>query len=168
LFFADTDDEDDASESIKVSDSELEDEDEDLYEGLWSSDEEDAEELSRVDWSESSSLVDIDLDSDDDSEEIAAQIGPDDEESASRTEVLDSGCSRHLTPSKETLQNYTEIEPKFLRAADKKAMKAVGKGDMDVELPNGSKTSRLKLRDVFHVPGVGYMLISIGRLDLEG
>ncbi|KIL61434.1 hypothetical protein M378DRAFT_43768, partial [Amanita muscaria Koide BX008] len=60
-------------------------------------------------------------------------------DSASRTEVMDSGCSRHLTPNRDALENYTEIEPKFLRAADKKAMKAVGKGDMIVELPNGSK-----------------------------
>lgn len=159
LFFADTDDdEDDVSKA----------EDEDPYDGLWSSDEEDAEESSEVDWSESNSLVDEDMNLADDSEEIAAQIGPDDDDSASRTEVMDSGCSRHLTLNRDALDNYTEIEPKFLRAADKKAMKAVGKGDMVVELPNGSKTSRLKLKDVFHVPGVGYTLVSIGRLDVEG
>ena len=111
----DTDVDDDVAEILEVSDSETENKDEDPYDGLWSSDEEDAEESSEVDRSESDSLVNEDMDSAKDSEEIAAQISPDDDESASRTEVLDSGCSRHLTPNKDALENYTKIGPKFLR-----------------------------------------------------
>jgi gag-polypeptide of LTR copia-type/Zinc knuckle len=58
----------------------------------------DAEELSGVDWSETSSLVNVDLDSVTTEAEVAAQINQDDDINMKQMEIIDSGCTRHLTP----------------------------------------------------------------------
>jgi len=126
------------------------------------------EELSRVDWSETSSLVDVDLDSVTAEVEVAAQINQDEGTSVKLTEIIDSGCTRHLTPNRDNLTNYVEIMPKSFRAADKRNMTAIGKGDMSVNIPNGDGMSKLRLTDVLYSPEVGYTLVSVGRLDDDG
>ncbi|KIJ45344.1 hypothetical protein M422DRAFT_166740, partial [Sphaerobolus stellatus SS14] len=55
----------------------------------------------------------------------------------SRTELYDSGCTMHMTPFRDELKDFTEIPPKSFRAANKQDFKAVGKGEMVVEVPNG-------------------------------
>src|SRR5882762_373820 len=44
-------------------------------------------------------------------------------------------------------------------------MKAIGMGDMVVDVPNTSGTTEITLKDVLYSPGVGYTLLSVGRLD---
>jgi Reverse transcriptase (RNA-dependent DNA polymerase)/Integrase core domain/GAG-pre-integrase domain len=39
---------------------------------------------------------------------------------------------------------------------------------MDMEVPNGSQASKVKLTDVLHVPQAGYTLVSVGQLDKAG
>ena len=128
----------------------------------------DTEELSGVDWSETSSLVNVDLDSETTEAEVAAQINQDDGTNVKLTEIIDSGCTHHLTPDRGNLINYMEIALKSFCAADKHSMKAVRKGDMCVSIPNGDTTSKLKLTDVLYSPEVGYTLVSVGRLDDGG
>ena len=128
------------------------------------------EELSGIDCeSDSGSLVDVDMDSDmaAEAEELVARA---DEtgENKGHTEIVDSGCSRHLTPFRSDLSNYVEIEPKAFRAANKREMKAVGMGTMTVSVPNGDGVSKLKLNEVLYSPDVGYTLLSVGRLDKAG
>jgi gag-polypeptide of LTR copia-type/Zinc knuckle len=124
------------------------------------------EELSEVDWSETSSLVDMDMDLVADGPEVVNSISPD--ENATHAEIMDSGCTRHLTPDRENLTNYVEIAPRSFRAANKQCMNAVGKGEMSVEIPNGPQTSKIELTGVLHVPQAGYTLISVGQLDKAG
>ncbi|KAF8644347.1 hypothetical protein AX14_009429 [Amanita brunnescens Koide BX004] len=161
-FFMEPDSEDDSDE-IVILNSRGDDDD-----GCTSSSDEsdgaksgwETEELSGVDWSETSSLVDVDLDS------VAAQA----EELVARadetvkneicTEIIDSGCSRHLTPHRNSLTNYVEIEPKLFRAANKRNMKAVGMGKMSIDVPNGNRSSKLELIEVLYTPEVGYTLVS--------
>ena len=65
---------------------------EDVADSSW-----DTEELSRIDWSQCTSLVDVDLDSDTvESDEIAAQVSAGNAD-APHAEIYDSGCSKHLT-----------------------------------------------------------------------
>jgi len=89
-------------------------------------------------------------------------------ESMLRTELFDSGCTTHMTPYRDELENFKEIPPKLFRAANEQDFKAVGKGELVVEVPNGVDVSELKLTEVLYSPEVGYTLISIGRLDESG
>jgi gag-polypeptide of LTR copia-type/Zinc knuckle len=68
------------------------------------------EDLSEVDWSETNSFVDVDMDLVPDEPEAANSISPD--ENTTRAEIIDSGCTRHLTPDRGNLTNYVEISPK--------------------------------------------------------
>ena len=70
----------------------------------------DTEELSGVDWSECDSLIDIDLDSVVAAvpDELAALVGVGNVD-LPRAEIYDSGCSKHLTPYRDALENFIEI-----------------------------------------------------------
>lgn len=82
-----------------------------------------------------------------------------------RTELYDSGTTRHISPYRDMFNNYVDTPPKSLNAANKRKFVAVGKGDMVIEVPNGVDASRLQLTEVLYSPEVGYTLVSIGRLD---
>ncbi|KAJ7692753.1 hypothetical protein B0H17DRAFT_933795, partial [Mycena rosella] len=52
-------------------------------------------------------------------------------------EIYDSRASVHMTPSRHRLSNYRAIKPRGIIAANNQTLKAVGMGDMHVEVPNG-------------------------------
>jgi hypothetical protein len=86
----------------------------------------------------------------------------------SRTEIYDSGCTSHISPYRNNLENFIEISPKSFRAANKQDFNAVGKGEMVIDVPNGADISQLRLTEVLYAPEVGYTLVSVGRLDDNG
>ena len=56
--------------------------------------------------------------------------------------IIDSGASRHFSPDRSKFLNYKEFsnhEP--IRAADGRTFHALGKGDIQIILPNGSNKS---------------------------
>ena len=77
------------------------------------------------------------------------------------SDLYDSGASRHMTPFKDRLINYTPITSRPITAADKRVFHAVGKGDMRVRIPNGSTTTTILLKDVLYAPVMGVTIISI-------
>jgi hypothetical protein len=86
----------------------------------------------------------------------------------SRTEIYDSGCTSHISPYRNDLENFIEIPPKPFRATNKQDFQAVGKGEMVIDIPNGADISQLRLTEVLYAPEVGYTLVSVGRLDDNG
>jgi len=85
-----------------------------------------------------------------------------------RTEVYDSGCTSHISPYQRDLENFIDIPLKSFRAANKQDFQAVGKGEMVIDIPNGADISQLRLTEVLYAPEVGYTLVSVGRLDVNG
>ena len=83
-------------------------------------------------------------------------------------EILDSGCTRHMTPDRHRLANYREIPPKSICAANQESFSAIGMGDMTIHLPNGATTTQIKLRDVLYAPNMGSTLISVAKIDDAG
>jgi len=79
--------------------------------------------------------------------------------------LYNSGCTNHMTPYCNTLENFTSIKPKSFHAANQQNFQALSKGEMTIEVPNGINTSELQLTEVLYSPEVGYTLISIGQLD---
>jgi hypothetical protein len=86
----------------------------------------------------------------------------------SRTKIYDSGCTSHISLYRNNLENFIEILPRSFRAANKQDFNAVGKGEMVIDVPNGADISQLRLTEVLYAPGVGYTLVSVGRLDNNG
>jgi hypothetical protein len=174
-------DEDDLPELQTVSDSDSEGSDSEPdgdSEGDWFSEIGDGdegsgwktEELFEADSSECGSLVSVDSNSEaSDLDETAVNV-----DAGSVTdhipcvEVYDSGCTRHITPYRDAIENFVEISPKAFRAANKQSFKAVGTGEMTVDVPNGVDISQLRLTEVLYSPEVGYTLVSVGCLDDNG
>ena len=63
--------------------------------------------------------------------------------------------------------NYRTIDCS-ITAADGRELKAVGMGDLEMELPNGSGTTKMKFEQAIHAPDMAFMLISISQLDKAG
>ena len=129
-----------------VSDSESDDEgsvwftniEDEVESSSWES-----EELSGVDWSETSSFVNVDPDSEAaEPDELAAQVEASNCD-IPQAEIYDSGCSKHLTPYRNALEKFVNISPKSLRAANKQNINAVGMGEMVIDVPNGADVSQL-------------------------
>jgi transposase InsO family protein len=90
--------------------------------------------------------------------------GPGDNE----TELYDSGATRHMSPHRNQLENYEEIAPKSITAADQRSFQATGRGDLRISIPNGEETTSMLLKGVLHCPDIGPTLVSVGRIDDAG
>ena len=127
-----------------------------------------SKELSGVDWSETSSFINVDLDlKATEPDEYVAQVDATNND-VPQAKIYDSGCSKHLTPYWDALENFVDITPRSLCAANKQSINAVGVGEMNIDVPNGTDVSQLRLTKVLYLPEVGYTLVSIGRLDEKG
>lgn len=62
--------------------------------------------------------------------------------------IFDSGCTAHVSP-------YRDFQ-------------AIGRGDVEVALPNGRETTRMILRNVLHCPGIAFTLVSMSVMDRAG
>ena len=171
-FFMEDINDDDMPDLQDVSDSKRGSDDKDDDEGSnWFTDIEEtsgcvSEEQSEVDWSETSSFVDLDLEAVE-IDEYVAQVGATNT-NIPRAKIYDSGCSKHLTPYRDALKNCVNIPPKSFQAANKQSINAVGMGEMTIDVPNGTTMSQLKLTEVLYSPQVGYTLMSVGCLIEKG
>ena len=84
------------------------------------------------------------------------------------SELYDSGASRHMTPFHHPLINFTLIASHPITAADKRVFHTTGKGDMQVEMPNGNTTTTILLKDVLYALDMGITIISISRIASAG
>jgi len=84
------------------------------------------------------------------------------------TELYDSGASCHMSPYRNRFQNFVSIAPKPISAANKVAFNAVGRGDVEIEVPCHEKTSKVTLKDVLYAPDMGLTLVSISRIAAAG
>lgn len=84
------------------------------------------------------------------------------------SELYDSGASRHMTPFRHRLINFTPITSRPITAADKRVFHATGKGDMRIEVPNGNTTTTILLKDVLYAPDMGITIVSISRIASAG
>ena len=78
---------------------------------------------------------------------------------------MDSGASDHYCPERDQFQNYRPLDNGNITTADRRTLKAVGIGDVRIELPNGPKRTPALLKDAVYAPGMAFTLISVGRLD---
>ena len=100
---------------------------------------------------------------------IGAVISPIDEDNRLRTELYDSGATRHISLYKSDFISYSPLAPPiFLNTANQQRFPAVGRGTLVVRVPNEGTESELTLHGALHAPAVSYTLVSIAALDEEG
>ena len=80
---------------------------------------------------------------------------------------IDSGASNNYSPDRTKFSNYQEID-RDITTADGRIIKAIGMGDLHLELPNGSKTSKVTFKNAVHSPSMAFTLLSISKLDMSG
>src|SRR6202161_3912155 len=80
---------------------------------------------------------------------------------------VDSGASNDYSPDRTKFSNYKEID-RDITTADGRIVKAIGMGDLHLELPNGSKTTKVIFKNAIHSPTMAFTLLSISKLDTSG
>jgi transposase InsO family protein len=85
-----------------------------------------------------------------------------------KTELYDSGASRHMSPFRDKFISYRSIEPRAIKTADKRLFYAIGAGDLQVDVPNGATTSSVLLRDALHAPDIGVTIVSVSQIAEAG
>jgi hypothetical protein len=77
---------------------------------------------------------------------------------------IDSGASQVYCPDQSQFTNYKTIDRK-ITTADGRSIKAIGMGDLHLDLQNGSKHTQTTFKNTIHTPDMAFTLISISRLD---
>ena len=79
--------------------------------------------------------------------------------------LYDLGCMNHISPYQDQFQNFKKIIPRHFCAVNKQSFSTVGKGDLVIDIPNGTENSQLCLTEVLYSPKVSYTLVSVECLD---
>ncbi|THH06846.1 hypothetical protein EW145_g3795 [Phellinidium pouzarii] len=107
----------------------------------------------------------------DDDDKIVAKVTTQIDEmtdNAVHCTIVDSGCTRHITPYCRDFVSFHTITPKALTAANKAPFHAIGEGELQINLPNGRSETQMMLQATLYSPEVGYTLLSVGALDMAG
>ena len=78
---------------------------------------------------------------------------------------IDSCTSRHYSPDHDVFINYCPINSTTITTADGCKLKALRKGNVQIELPNGAKHTKTILKEAIHAPDMAFTLILVGWLD---
>src|ERR1700678_2572448 len=84
------------------------------------------------------------------------------------SDLYDSGASRHITPFRHRLLNFTPIASRPIQAADKRVFHAHGKRNMRIHIPNNGSTTTILLKNVLYAQDMGLTIISISRVAAAG
>ena len=83
-------------------------------------------------------------------------------------ELYDSRATRHMTPYKEALMNYTLIMPKPINVANQHTFHTIAQGNLPIHVPNGKVYTNITLHDVLHTPDIVFTLVSMVLIDEAG
>ena len=83
--------------------------------------------------------------------------------------LLDSGCSRHMTPTKTDFKRYLEFRvPIDVKLADKTTIPGYGIGDVMIKLFDGNEFVPVTIKNVLFVPQLQERLLSITDMTERG
>jgi hypothetical protein len=68
--------------------------------------------------------------------------------SPTKIELINSGCTHHISPYREDFTSFEEIPPRSFQAANKQRFSTVGMGELTIDLPDGADGSKLALTEV--------------------
>src|SRR6266702_4272133 len=73
-----------------------------------------------------------------------------------------------MSPFRKRFLNYHSIPPCAITTANKQIFYAIGTGDLQIDVPNGSTTTPVLLHDTLHVPEMALTIVSIGCIASTG
>ena len=79
---------------------------------------------------------------------------------------IDSGASRVYSSDSSKFANYKSIDCS-ITMADSRQLKAVGMGDLEIDMLNRSKMTTMTFKNAIHAPQMAFTLISISRLAIK-
>ena len=83
--------------------------------------------------------------------------------------LIDSGASKHMTPEKAKMSNYTKFsKPLPVKLADNNVLYAYGKGNLRFPVFDGTRKFNLFLEDVLYVPKILRNLLSLPTMTQRG
>jgi transposase InsO family protein len=82
--------------------------------------------------------------------------------------LIDSGASQHLCRTREWFASYEPITGKSVVVANGVLIPAIGRGDIHVLISLGGRVEPGVFRNVLHVPGMDYNLLSVGKMTEAG
>ena len=78
---------------------------------------------------------------------------------------IDSSTSQCYSPNHNTFTNYCLISNTTITTANGWKLKVLGKGNVQIELPNGAKDTNTLLKEAIHAPDIAFTLISVSQLN---
>jgi hypothetical protein len=82
--------------------------------------------------------------------------------------LIDSGASAHMTSCRDAMEYYKSI-PKFdISIGDKTKFRVAGSGNVKMTIMVEGKPVKSIIKDVFHVPSLGYNLLSVRAMESKG
>lgn len=85
-----------------------------------------------------------------------------------RTDLYDSGATRHMSPYRDEFTAIREIAPRSVNCGNQQTFEATGIGELIINVPNHGKTTEIQLTGVLYSPQIGFTLVSIGKIDDAG
>ena len=88
----------------------------------------------------------------------------------SKSELYDSGASCHMSPFQHHFTNLRSIPSHPITAANNHIFYAtgLGVGDLKIDVPNGSSSMSITLKDTLHTPDMTLTVISISKIANAG
>ncbi len=81
---------------------------------------------------------------------------------------VDSGCSNHMTYNKSLFSSYNRGHHSPVHLGNSNTSAVAGIGTVDISIIVNGKQVRCRLNNVFHVPDLGYQLLSVPTFDKSG
>jgi hypothetical protein len=85
-----------------------------------------------------------------------------------RCVIIDSGATSHFCPDRAKFVTFTEIASQDVRMADGSSVSAIGRGDVQIDLPLGTKHTTVTLKNMLYTPKMAFTLISATRMATAG
>jgi hypothetical protein len=83
-------------------------------------------------------------------------------------ELYNSGTSQHMSPFQHRFTNLRSIPPRPITAANNRVFYTTGMGDLQIDVPNGSESTCITLRDALYAPEMTLTIISISKIASTG
>lgn len=81
---------------------------------------------------------------------------------------IDSGASHHMSYDRSAFVRYQEVSSFPVEMGDKSTSSVIGRGDVTIPVICNSTKRTCMLKDVLHVPDMGFSLVSVNQLTNRG
>ncbi len=82
--------------------------------------------------------------------------------------AIDSGCTRHMTFDLSVFVTYKSVPYRAVELGNSESAEVMGISDVILNLNVEGTVRKCKLPDFYYVPGLGFSLLSVAKMDQKG